>query len=771
MTSRERAGEARDRVAAQDTAAAVDATAALDAAAQCYLACFTRAGSANDAPQRLADVEALLARGARGCDDVEGSDVDCSPLLRCLLAHSAQGEALAMKLLEAAADVRPSGRAASLAVAAASGASVRAPKVGAGPAFATLAELARRGCTADATEALHTVLRALPIGRSLRDDGRALDVVRALLAAGADAAAPVLQGGQCMNILSLVGDVAIGEELAALGAHRGAQSLCQLVGVPLQQPPSYLSFLHDMREHRGQNSIFSTQQIERLIDRAMDCRRPYDCNRLDALEFLQDQLIRGGGSLRSLRRMLEEARVSRNVGTFQLLLSRVCVALHPACAPRCILSDDDDGTPFARFVRLLLDSEEQRIYEGLAQFEADENVDAEGARVWWESLPPWQRRRAELDPREKAAADRAFMKLVLDAGGVTLPRGVEDLQLAASMLIDAVVNEAHRSGDAVRPMHALLHTLAAAAWGGGAGDSHAISPSCERWQAAGVAVQAALNAHAAMIDAREARTARAAAQANATCISNWAAMRALVTNLEAAMTADDEMAASAAAAMLQKHRRALHVARGLCVAADKSAALRSRLGAAVAAVMRSPDTAASPATNDDSVIPAAAEHVLTLRGACGGLVSVRRAPAICASEYLATAVAARWGVGGDQPIAVAELSAADLRCFAAFISGVEPTEHDDNDAAWEAAARAAPSSVDWAALERAAARAAGASVKLPRQQRAQRMLQALVMAGALGAVRMQLAAALAAAAAALGDDASLKRNFAALAGTEAPRAD
>ena len=765
MTSRERAGEARDSVAAPDTAAEVASTATLDAAVQRYLACFTRTGSADDAPQRLADVEALLERGARGCD-AEGSD-DSTPLLRCLLAHSAHGEALAMKLLEAAADVRPVGRAASLAVAAASGASVRAPKVGAGPAFAALAELARRGCTADATAALHTVLRALPIGR-LRDDGPALDVVRALLAAGADAAAPVLQGGQHMSTLSLVGDVAIGEELAAVGAHRGAHSLCELVSVPLEQSPCYLSFLHDIREHRGHNSVFSPQHIERLIDRAMDCRRPYDCNRLDALEFLQNQLIRGGGSLRSLRRMLEEARNSRNVGTFQLLLSRVCVALYPACAPHSFLNGDNDATPFARFVRLLLDSEQQRIHEGLEQFEANRS---DFERVWWAPLPPWRWRRGDLDPREKAAADRAFMKLVLDAGGVTLPRPVEDLQLAASMLIDTVVDEAQRSGDAVRPMRALLHTLAAAACGGGAGDSCAIAPSCEQWQAAGVAVHGALDAHAAMIDAREARTARAAAQADRTCIFGWPAMRALMTNLEAAMTADDETAVSAAAALLQQHRRALHVARGLRVAADKSAALRARLSAAVTVAMRPPDAAAPPATNDDSVIPAAAEAVLTLRGACGGLVSVRRAPAIRASDYLAAAVAARWGVGGDQPIAVAELTAAHLSCFVAFVSGVEPTEHDGNDAAWEAAARAMPSSVDWAALERAAACAAGATAQLPRQQRAPRLLQTLVVAGALGAGRMQLAAALAAAAALRDDAGGAKRSkFAAFSGSEAPRA-
>lgn len=546
-----------------------------------------------------------------------------------------------------------------------------APKFAEGPAFATLAELARRSCTADATEALHIVLRALPVGYAVHDRGRALGLVRALLQLGADAAAPALHGGQHVSVLSLVSDVAIGEELAAVGAHHCARSLLQLIAVPLKQPPEYLSLLRDIPSYPQLHgaSLFDTHQMEQVISGAMNCDRPYDCNRLDALEFLQMEVIRGGGTLGCMRRMMGEAAIWKKQGTFTLMLSRVCAALHR----RTILSEKGDVNPLAHFTRLLLDSEEERIFKNLLA-EADgaeaDSAHQPHARAYWRSPHLWWNNcRRPPSLRQIAAGDRDFLRLILDAGAV-LPRGVTDLHLAASMLVGALTDEAQRCGDATQPTRALLHKLAAACVNNSS-DPRARVPFGERWQAAGAAVQAALDAHAATIDAREAQAARAAAQADATCVANWAAMRAVMIDLEAAMMAEDDMAATAAAAVLQQHREKLHEARELRATASNSAALRARLDAAVAAAMqKTPMSALAADDADDYAASPVAElpSSLTLRGACGELVSVPRAAAIRESEYLA-AVSARWAVGGDQSVAVAELTAEQLRCFAAFVAG------------------------------------------------------------------------------------------------------
>jgi hypothetical protein len=706
-----------------------------------------REASPDVVPQALAEAGSLLARGARGSDagsrrNATASDVTpkVPPLLRALLARDAAGEALALKMLLAASPgLMPKGPAGSLAVAAASGAAggPRPSQFG-GPVFATLREMLRRGCTADATEALHVVLRALPIEDDLDDaDDRTLLLVRSLLKAGADAAAPVPgvggHRGERMCVLSLVGDTKIAEELASSASLDHSWKLSQMVRVPLQQSLDHLTFLRDFYGDR----LFRVDEIERLLDGAMRCDDPFERNRLDALESLHYELLRSGGSLRCLRDMKHAATVSWNLRSFKSILERLCETLSRRWT-RFGNSASVLG-PMTCCVKHLLESEMERqlqepagAKQGVAAEDAPDDLSAvrdygapaEG-RIWLEH-------HKKPCTAEQAADEHAFLRLILDAGA-RLPRGADDLPLAASMLIGPVAGALRGGSDATQPMRELLTTLHASA-----GDPHEPVVSAERWQAVGAAVQAALDAHSTL-DAATARTARAADRSDAACVSNWAAMRALVTDMEAAACRDDVQAANTAATSLQPYRATLHIAAGRRAVAENAASKRARLTAAIATAMQTAPAGVDAKPLKESTPDA---EVLHLRAACGESVPVPRALATRTSEVLA-AMTARWAACEQgQPLYVAELTADQLQYFSAFIAESDLADHA-HDGAWEAATRAAPSSVDWAALESAAERAVGATLLVSREQRLRRLLQAVVAAGALGSSRMQLAMALA----------------------------
>lgn len=737
--------------------------AALDAAVERYLgACaapYSREASPDAGPQALAEVEELLVSGACGCgsgterEAASGGDSQV-PLARALLARSAKGEALALKLLAASPGVKPAGRAGSLAVAASSGADeagARGARLSSrpffGPAFDTLRELLRRGCTADATEALHVVLRALPSGHELHG-GEAHLVVRSLLAAGADAAAPVpgFLGYYCnedMSVLALVGDATIAEELVRgpRGAFRDRPwRLSQLVRVPLQQSLEYLYFLRDL----DCRNVFRVDDIELVLERAMRCGNyPFEHSRLDALEFLHYELLRVSGSLRGLRNLEHVATLSQDLGTFKHILSRLCKRLTFRGNYSRIARGGPVLNPMSCCVKQLLESEVNRRQIGLSSAikrvddanddlsaVREDGVLAEGS-IWWEQC----RRRHKPSMVEQAAGDRALLRLLLDSGA-RLPRGADDLPLVASMLIEAVAAALRGGSDATQPMRELITALHASA-----GDTHEAVVPGERWQAVGAAVQATLDECSAL-DVVAARTARAADRADASCVSNWPAMRALVTDMEAAACRDDVEAAETAATSMQLYRATLHVAAGRRAVADNATSKRARLAAAIVTAMQQAPIAddAAPPTLQGSTPDA---EVLHLRAACGKSVSVPRALATRSSEVLA-AMTARWAADEpSQPLRVAELSVEQLQYFSAFIAEPELDDHA-HEGAWEAAVRAAPSSVDWAALESAAGRAVGVTWQVERDERVRRLFQAVVAAGALGSSRMQLAAALAA---------------------------